>query len=267
MFVPTGNLVVSPAPTPPATDPAPPGVIVQVGQINAGSGDDRRRQPSSDMTRRHQRLGQVRRAGPGPSSSRSPPAAPRRPRRASASAGTAASWSSCSAEGSTVQAFDASTGAAVGQFSSANLGLNHVEGIAFTGPTSVLSDPTFLNTFPGGGTGYGVAVGINVAASLASGTAQPTSIAFYNDQRVRPLGRRDRRRRLGQHLLAHLRTFRLVRARAAPARRLDHQRPEASIHPGRADGVQQRQQPGGRHSLHHRQPDEPGPAARQRRWA
>jgi hypothetical protein len=76
-------------------------------------------------------------------------------------------------EGSTIFAFDAVTGAAVGSFSTANLaavGLTSVSDIGSTDTATFVSDAT---AGP-----LGEAVAINVSASLATGLAVPASAPF-----------------------------------------------------------------------------------------
>lgn len=180
LFVPTANLVVSPVATPPATPIAPPGVVVQVNQIVAGTpgrgtlGDGQvyGYDPVANTlirfdTQTGEALQSIAVGG-----------------TASPSAGVGLSRVGRQqvvllGRGSTVQAFNVSTGASVGQFRTASLvplGINSVAGIAFAGTTTVLTDPN--GQLVAGSADFGVSVPIDVAASLASGSAVASGRPF-----------------------------------------------------------------------------------------
>ncbi len=174
-FTPGLNLVVFPPPTPPATDPSPPGIIVQVDQINAGNpgqgtiGDGQvfGYDPTANaLIRFDDRTGAVLQTinvGGTPTTS--------------AGVGLGRNGRELVVllgRGTTVQAFDASSGAPVGRFDA-----SLVDGVPFVGITGIgfnelsttLTDAN-AQVVPGS-PNFGVAVSIDVTASLATGVAQP----------------------------------------------------------------------------------------------
>ena len=84
--------------------------------------------------------------------------------------------------GTTVQAFDAVTGAAVGQFSTANLGSigfnDGIDGVAFNGTKTFLTDAS--GQFPPTATERGIAVAVDVTTSLSTGVAQVVGSPFLS---------------------------------------------------------------------------------------
>jgi hypothetical protein len=170
----TGQFSVYPPPTPPAADPPPPGIVVQLNQINAGTPGQ---QPLGD--------GQIYGYDPtvnalirfdavtGAVTGTIPVGG-----TATTSAGVGLGRNGRElvvllGRGTTVQAFDASTGAPVGQFSAATVNgvaFTGITGIGFNELTSVLTDAN-AQLVPGSAN-FGVASSIDVAASLATGVTQ-----------------------------------------------------------------------------------------------
>jgi hypothetical protein len=93
--------------------------------------------------------------------------------------------------GPIVRAFDVVTGTAVGQFSTADLasiGLKNVDGIGSSDVRTVLSDSTAGAPLPGTTTPTGLAILINVTASLAAGVAIPAGAPFSPQRQLSLLG-------------------------------------------------------------------------------
>jgi len=176
-FTPTLNLITTPDVTNPGTPPAPPGVMVQVGQINAGT-------PGTTT------IGDGEIFGYDPTLN----ALVRFDARSGANLGSIPVGGAATsvvgvglgrngreevvllARGATVQAFDVVTGAAVGQFSAANVFGTPIDGVAFLGTTTVLTSSTAM-VGPNSGSSGGLAA-IDVTASLASGLAVPLGQPF-----------------------------------------------------------------------------------------
>jgi hypothetical protein len=185
-FVPSGNLITTPNPANPGTPPAPPGVIIQAnsisgatnGQLTIGASEVWGYDPTANALIRFNTVTgaalQAVSVGGTPTTA------------AGVGLGTNGSEQVVLlARGTTVQVFDASTGAALGGFSTANLasdGINAVDGVAYTGTTTILSDSSAPVTYPNSlQTSFGVAVSINVTTSLATGTAQVSGTPFDTD--------------------------------------------------------------------------------------
>jgi len=186
LFAPGGNLVVSPAPTPPATDLPPPGVIVQVDQINAGNpgqatignGQLFGYDPTANaLVRFDEQTGAPLRlinVGGTPTTS--------------AGVGLGRNGRELVVllgRGTTVQAFDAITGAPVGQFNASTIGgvaFTGITGIAFNELSTTLTDAN-AQLVPGSAD-FGVAVSIDVSASLATGRAQAIGSPYGTSRAV-----------------------------------------------------------------------------------
>jgi hypothetical protein len=185
-FVPTGNLITTPNRANPGTPPAPPGVIIEAntisgatnGQLTIGASQVWGYDPTANALIRFNTVTgaalQAIAVGGTPTNS--------------AGVGLGTNGSELVvllARGTTVQVFDASTGAALGGFSTADLaadGINAVDGVAYTGTTTILSDSSASVAYPNSAQiSFGVAVSINVTSSLATGTAQVSGTPFFTD--------------------------------------------------------------------------------------
>jgi hypothetical protein len=185
-FVPTGNLITTPNRANPGTPPAPPGIIIDAntisgatnGQPTIGASQVWGYDPTANALIRFNTVTgaalQAIAVGGTPTNS--------------AGVGLGTNGSELVvllARGTTVQVFDASTGAALGSFSTADLaadGITAVDGVAYTGTTTILSDSSESVAYPGSfQISFGVAVSINVTTSLATGSAQVSGTPFFTD--------------------------------------------------------------------------------------
>jgi hypothetical protein len=183
VFTPTANLISTPNPANPGPNPSPPGVLFQVGAIVGGNGTigagqvygyDPTVNGLVEFNTVTGAITNVIPVGGTPTSA--------------AGVGLGQDGSTLVvllARGTTVQAFNASTGAPVGAFVTTSLapyGMNAVDGVAFSGGTTVLSDSAAsVPVQSSGTTNYGVATAINVPASLAQGQAVAVGSPFFTD--------------------------------------------------------------------------------------
>ena len=170
-FAATPNLITLPNRQNPGPSPPPPGIIVQLTNINGNGGEIGDAQVwgydavVNALVRFNTTTGQLLQAVPvgGVATNAAGVGFGRDGRELVV----------LLARGTVVQAFDASTGAPVGAFSTTDLagfGFNAVDGIGYTGTVTVLSDSTAQVTAQANGTtDFGVSIGIDVTKSLAGG--------------------------------------------------------------------------------------------------
>ena len=183
-FAPTANLITVPNPANPGPSPQPPGILVQLTSVNASGGEIGDSQiygydPTANALVRFdadtgQLLGTI--AVGGAPTNAAGVGLGRFGREEVVLLG----------RGTLVQAFDASTGAAVGYFTTnnlASLGFNGVDGIGFTGTVTTLSDSTAsVPVQAQGTTDFGIQIGIDVTSSINTQMAQPLgSKPFVSD--------------------------------------------------------------------------------------
>ncbi len=183
LFTPTANLISTPNPANPGPNPQPPGVLFQVGSIIGAGGTigagqiygyDPVLNSLVEFNTVNGLLTNIIHVG-GTSTGAAGVGLGRLDRQLVV----------LLARGNTVQVFDASTGAAIGAFSTtslAPLGFKAVDGVAFTGTTTVLSDSTVsIPVQPQGTTDYGIMVAIDVKKSLAMGSAVTAGSPFITE--------------------------------------------------------------------------------------
>ena len=175
LFTPTANLISTPNPEDPAPNPLPPGIVIQVGAVIGGStggtvgagqvyGYDPTINALVEFNTVTGAAGNIIPVGGTPTTA------------AGVGLGRVGRVIVVLlARGNTVQVFNASSGQAMGSFSTtslAPLGFTGVNGVAFTGPATVLSDSNASIPVQSEGTkDFGVMVAIDVAKSLATGSA------------------------------------------------------------------------------------------------
>ena len=173
LFTPTANLISTPNPQNPGPNPLPPGVLIQVGAVigtggAVGAGEVYGYDPTINALVEFNTVtgaaGTIIPVGGTPTTA--------------AGVGLGRVGREIVvllARGNTVQVFDASSGNALGSFSTtslAPLGFTSVNGVAYTGPATVLSDSNANIPVQSEGTkDFGVMVAIDVAKSLATGSA------------------------------------------------------------------------------------------------
>jgi hypothetical protein len=183
LFTPTANLISTPNPANPGPNPQPPGVLFQVGAVigtggTIGAGAVYGYDPVLNSLVEFNTVdGSVMNIVPvgGTSTGAAGVGLGRVDRQIVV----------LLARGTTVQVFDASTGAAMGSFSTtslAPLGFDAVDGVAFTGTSTVLSDSTVsIPVQPQGTTDFGIMVAIDVKKSLAAGSAVTAGSPFVTE--------------------------------------------------------------------------------------
>jgi hypothetical protein len=182
-FTPTLNLISTPNPANPGPNPQPPGIIVQLGRVNAvggsiGGGSIFGYDPKINGLVRFDTIDgsavQVIPVGGTPTNV----------------AGVGLGRDNGAlvvllARGTTVQVFDAVSGGPLGTFSTSNLaslGMTEVTGVAYNGSATVLTSPNPLTANVGTPiAGDGIAVSIDVATSLQNGFATVVGKPFGTD--------------------------------------------------------------------------------------
>jgi hypothetical protein len=188
-FTPGLNQVVYPGPTPPAAVPSPPGILFKVESINAGAhsqptlgnGQIYGYDPTAGaLIRFDAKTGAALQSIPVGGNS------------TTAGVGFGRNGSELVVllgRGTNVQAFDAVTGSPVGSFNVSNLttpAITSINGIGFNEQSTIITDSN-AQLVPGS-SNFGVAVAINVTASLAAGQAVLTSTLPYSTTRSLDLG-------------------------------------------------------------------------------
>lgn len=173
-FAATPNLITTPNPANPGPPPQPPGILIQLDSVNAPGGQIGDAQVwaydavANALVRFDAVSGAILQAVPVGGT----------PTNA-AGVGLGRNGSELVvllARGNVVQPFDASTGTALPAFTTNDLagyGFRSVDGVAFTGTVTVLSDSSASVPVGQATTDFGVSVGIDVAASIAGGLAVP----------------------------------------------------------------------------------------------
>ncbi len=117
-------------------------------------------------------------------------------------------------DGANIRAFDAVSGDPVGQFTTTNLGslgLTAIDGIGSTDTRTVISDSSCW--------GRGLALRIDVTASLATGHAVAVGQPYVPERQFELLGRDGQRARVGNDVRDRSRPLRYLPAQRAPVRR------------------------------------------------
>ena len=186
------NQVVFPGPIPPATVPAPPGVVVEVKTVTAGTpgqgtiGDGQifGYDPTQNALIRFDTVtgAVLQTIDVGGTSA------------TSAGVGMGRNGSELVVllgRGTTIQAFDAVTGNLVGSFggtSWASDGIGAIDGIGFNELSTIVMD--YNGQVNPGSPNFGVAVAIDVTASLATGSAVPIGNPYGTSRSLELAGRR-----------------------------------------------------------------------------